>query len=216
MFSPLLDAAAELAAQWHDGTYRKGRWRPIFPGLDGRIPLVAHVSAVALAVARAGFDDATVAAALLHDALEDPHASGLRLDPAALEAATNARVRALVEAVTEPKLGPDGQPMRWQDRKDAYLRTLAAAPVEAAAISLADKQHNLWTMNETLAAGLDVFQSEPGRIGLSAGPAQQRWYVDAVLAATEHHDDPRLDGLRAAVRAELARFERLTGLHRED
>ena len=27
LFSPLVEQAIELAAQWHDSTYRKSRWR---------------------------------------------------------------------------------------------------------------------------------------------------------------------------------------------
>lgn len=220
MFSPTLDAAAELAAEWHDGTYRKGRWRaPVFAYADGeavRTPMMAHLTTVALLVMRAGFDDEAVAAALLHDSVEDANRTGERLRVETLRATMGDRVTALVLDVTEPKEDADGRKLLWQDRKEAYIAHLATAPVEAAAISLADKLHNLWSMNETLAAGLDLFRSTPTRIGLSAGPAQQRWYFDAVLAATEHHDDPRLDTLRTPLRAELARFERLVGLEQED
>lgn len=220
MFPAILDAAAELAAEWHDGTYRKGRWRPAAFALeDGglvRTPMMAHLTAVALLVMRAGFDDETVAAALLHDSIEDANREGVRLRTEALREVMGDRVTNLVLDVSEPKEDTAGAKIDWQDRKDAYIAHLYDAPVDAAAISLADKLHNLWSMNETLAAGFDVFRSGEGRIGLSAGPAQQRWYFDAVLAATAHHDDVRLDGLRADLRGELARFERLVGIDRED
>ena len=69
-------------------------------------------------------------------------------------------------------------------------------------------------MNEGLAAGCDIFARtrypDGTPRGLSAGPEQQRWYFNAVLAATEAHTDPRLDILRARLRAELARFNELT------
>ena len=220
MFSPLLDTAAELAAEWHDGTYRKGRWRaPVF-SLDSdapvRTPMMAHLTTVALLVMRAGFDDEAVAAALLHDSIEDANRAGARLRTEVLREAVGEHVTNLVLDVSEPKQDADGRSLPWQDRKDAYIAHLRTAPVEAVAISLADKLHNLWTVNETLAAGVDVFRSSGERIGLSAGPAQQRWYFDAVLAATDAYADARLDGLRTPLRAELARFERLTGLDFED
>ncbi len=83
LFSPLIEQAAELAAEWHDGTYRKGRWRePVFVLTDGthpRIPMMAHVATVAMTVQRAGFDDETIAAAYLHDTIEDAHASGVQM-----------------------------------------------------------------------------------------------------------------------------------------
>ena len=57
----------ELAAQWHDGTYRKSQWRDAaFEIPDGavlRVPVMVHVTAVALTLQRAGWDDETVAAA---------------------------------------------------------------------------------------------------------------------------------------------------------
>ena len=44
LFSPLVEQAIELAAQWHDSTYRKSRWRdPAFDPPDEavlRVPVV--------------------------------------------------------------------------------------------------------------------------------------------------------------------------------
>ncbi len=212
-FNPLLERAIELAAEWHDGTYRKGRWRAPAFALPGdapvRVPAMAHLTTVALTVQRAWFDDETVAAAFLHDSIEDANRVGARLRREVLEQTMGARVTALVLHVTEPKYDDAGAPLRWQDRKDAYLATIGAAPLEAAAISLADKLHNLWTTNEGLFAGIDVFATGPGRIGLTSGPDKQRWFYRAVLAATVHHTDPRLDALRIALEDELARFDTL-------
>ena len=215
-FSPLLERAVELAAEWHDGTYRKGRWRPALFALPGdtpvQVPMMAHLVAVAMTVLRAGFDDETVAAALLHDSVEDANRAGERMREDAITSAVGARAAALVMDVTEPKLDQSGTPMRWQERKEVYVAHLRTAPLEAAAISLADKLHNLWTTNESIAAGIDVFRSTPERRGLSAGPAQQRWYYAAVLDATAHHTDARVAALHTAVSAQLARFEQLVGL----
>ncbi len=215
-FSPLLERAVELASEWHDGTYRKGRWRPALFALPEaapvRVPMMAHLVAVALTVMRAGYDDETVAAALLHDSVEDANRAGERLRAEVIEAAMGPRVAAYVAALTEPKDDLSGTPMPWQARKDTYLAQLLAAPAEVAAVSLADKVHNLWTTNESMAAGIDPFLSTPVRRGLSAGPEQQRWFYNAVHDATLGHDDGRLVPLRAALQAELARFEALAGL----
>lgn len=212
-FNPFIERAIELASEWHDGTYRKGRWRPpVFALPDDepvRVPTMAHLTAVALTVQRAGFDDETVAAAFLHDSIEDANRIGERLRREVLDVEMGPRVTALVLGVTEPKFDADGRMLRWQARKDAYLDTVRAAPLEAAAISLADKLHNLWTTNESLEAGIDVFSTGPGRIGLTSGPERQRWFYAAVVEATAHHTDARLDGIRAALEAEQARFERL-------
>ncbi len=219
-FSPLVERAVELAAEWHEGTYRKGRWRPapfapppeVEAAVALQIPVMAHVTAVALAVQRAGWDDTTVAAAFLHDALEDRNRWGVGLTREALEAEVGPAVVRLVEVVTEPKRGADGHLLPWRPRKETYVAQLAAGPPEAAAISLADKLHNAWTMAEALAAGVDIFADAPGRRALTAGPAEQAWFLRAVRAATAHHPDPRLDALRAQLGEEVVRFERAAGL----
>ena len=113
--------------------------------------------------------------------------------------------------VTEAKRDAAGRPRSWQGRKEGYVAHLQTAPPPSAAISLADKLHNLWTINEGLRRGLDVFTSQDGRRGLSAGPERQRWFHRAVLDATRHHADVRLDALRERLAEEVERFERLTG-----
>ena len=220
LFSPLIERAIELSAEWHEGTYRKGRWRgePFEPppGEALHVPMVAHVTTVAMTVQRAGWEDAVVAAAFLHDVLEDRNRFEEGMDPAQLAALVGEEVTALVAAVTEPKHDGDGSPLPWRIRKEAYLDVLAAGPAGASAISLADKLHNVWTMNESLAAGVDVFTTGPNRRGLSAGPAAQRWFLRAVLDATRRHDDPRLAPMRTRLEEEVARFERLTGVAAEN
>ena len=215
IFSPLIERAVELAAEWHDGTYRKSRWRAEAFEVPGdaalRVPVIAHVTAVAMTVQRAGWDEATVAAAFLHDAVEDANRHGAALEREVLAERLGDEVAARVMDVTEAKRDAAGRPRRWQERKEGYVAHLKTAPPESAAISLADKLHNLWTINEGLQRGLDVFASGSGRQGLSAGPERQRWFHRAVLDATRHHTDVRLDGLRARLAEEIERFERLAG-----
>lgn len=215
LFSPLIERAIELSAEWHEGTYRKSRWRdepfvsPLGEALH--IPMMAHVTAVAMTVQRAGWEDEVVAAAFLHDVLEDRNRYREGMPRAQLTALMGEEVTALVAAVSEPKHDETGAPLPWRVRKETYVETLAAGPVGAAAISLADKLHNVWTMCESLTSDIDVFTSAPGRRALSAGPEAQLWFFRAVLAATERHDDPRLVPMRARLREEVGRFERVTG-----
>ncbi len=213
LLPPLVEHALELAAQWHDGTYRKSMWRaPAFQdptGAPPQVPVMAHLAAVAGIVQRAGFGPAAVAAAYVHDTLEDPSRHGTRLPRAALADALGDEVTRLVATVSEQKHAADGTPRPWRARKEDYVQQIAEGPPEAAAISLADKLHNLWTMNQALEAGTDIFADGPGRRALSAGPAAQRWYLRAVLDATRAHADPRLAPLRARLEREVARFEAL-------
>ncbi len=213
LFSPLVEQAIEIAAEWHDRTYRKSRWRqrPYDPPPEAvmRIPVMAHLSAVALITQRAGWDDETVAAAFLHDMLEDGNQHRHTMSHEGLVALMGAAVADRVRGVTEPKIGDDGHFLPWRFRKETYVRTLRAGSTESMAISLADKLHNVWTMNQGIEAGLDIFGDGPE--ALSAGPPEQRWYFHAVLAASDRFDDPRLEPMRVRLREEVARFERLTG-----
>ena len=215
LFSPLVERAIETAAEWHAGTFRKGRWTdPCAPPPEAGpapVPAMAHLTAVALVVQRAGWDDATVAAAFLHDALEDPDRFGRYLDRDALAAHVGEDVVRIVEAVSEPKL-EGGTVLPWRTRKEAYLARLGAGPPEAAAVSLADKLHNAYSMASSLEAGVDIFASAPGRRALSAGPEAQLWFFRAVRQATERHRDPRLGPMRDRVDQEVRRFARLAAL----
>lgn len=213
VFSPLVEHAIELAAQWHDQTYRKGRWReePFENPLEDvlQIPVMAHLTTVALTVQRAGWDDATVAAAFLHDIIEDANQFKQEFRHEELKILMGQEVADRVLAVTEQRYDESGNRRRWKDRKVGYVDHLRNAPNEAVAISLADKLHNLWSINESLGQGIDVFEATPERRALTGGPAEQRWFYRSVLEATARHDDPRLAPLRARFEEELHRFERL-------
>lgn len=216
VFSPLVEQAIELAAEWHEGTYRKSRWRaaPFVAPEDTvlRVPAMAHATAVAMIVQRAGWPDPVVAAAFLHDVLEDSNRFGQAMPREQLEALVGEAVVRFVEAVTEPQRTDGGALLPWRVRKETYLERLAAGPPGSAAISLADKLHNAYSMNQSLAEGIDIFTSAAGRRGLSAGPEAQRWFFEAVAAVTERHDDDRLIPLRARLHEEIVRFAALTGL----
>lgn len=118
----LLDTAARLAAEAHAGQTRKG---------DGS-PYIAHPFMVALILARHGFPEPVLAAALVHDVLEDT------ATPASvIEARLGAQVLKLVAAVTNEEL-PD-----WEEKKRRYVARVGRAPEGAKAVCAADKMHNL-------------------------------------------------------------------------
>lgn len=213
-FSPIIEQAIELASEWHAGTYRKGRWRdPSFnlPNGDApKIPVISHVTTVAITVQKAGWDEYTVAAAFLHDILEDPNQLGEIMSFDELSTHMGIQIAKRVAEVSEAKKDAQGNYLKWKARKIGYIEGLKKHSVEAAAISLADKIHNLWSLNESLEVGIDIFQSSRGRKGLSAGPSPQRWFYNAVYEATLHHEDPRLQPMQQRFRIELDRFEALT------
>ena len=209
-FSPLIEHAIELAGQWHAGTYRKGVWRDApFSSPQGnppRVPVMSHVTTVALSVQRAGWGDNSVAAAFLHDVLEDPNRHGQRLSYDDLEKIIGQAVARLVLQVSEQKLDNEGHVRSWKERKIGYIEGLKTHSTEAAAISLADKTHNLWSINESIARGIDVFQDAKHRSALSAGISEQHWFYMRVLEATRLHKDPRLIPMRHRFKLELDRY----------
>ena len=179
-------------------------------GPPAPVPVFSHLTAVALTVQRAGWPAEVVAAAFLHDILEDPNREGERMTRETLAAYVDEGVVTLVQHVTEDGYDESGQKRPWRTRKEAYIAHLEQAPDEAVAISLADKLHNLWTMNQSLDAGLPLFEGGDNFTALSAGPAEQQWFFHALLQATMGHSDQRLKPLRAQLRQELDRFEQLS------
>ncbi|MFG0283712.1 MAG: HD domain-containing protein [Phycisphaerales bacterium JB039] len=116
--------AASMAARLHQGQFRK----------DGRTPYVAHCWRVAMTI-RHVFgcaDEPTIAAALLHDLIEDTTA-----DYDEIAEALGAEVADLVAAMTKNMALPESE------REREYDRRLAAADWRARLIKLADTLDNL-------------------------------------------------------------------------
>jgi (p)ppGpp synthase/HD superfamily hydrolase len=209
-FSPLIEQAIELAAQWHAGTYRKGRWRePPFTPPEGealRVPTMAHVTAVAMTVQRGGWSEEAVAAAFLHDVLEDENRYDQRFRVERMRDLMGEEVTRIVRTLSEEKRDAQGRRRKWRARKEGYLDQLRNGSDEAIAISLADKLHNLWSMNESLARDIGIFTDAPNRRALSAGPEAQRWFYHAVLTLAADRADARLIPLREQLQTEVDRF----------
>lgn len=79
-------------------------------------------------------DEAVIAAAYLHDVLEDT-----RVTEGELEAQFGSRVLQLVVAETENKT------QSWKERKETTIRHLEAAPLEVKILALGDKLSNMRT-----------------------------------------------------------------------
>ena len=121
----LVNKAAAFAAMAHAGVVRK--W-------SGE-PYVEHCERVAARLSALGFGPDVVAAALLHDVVEDTH-----IGPAVLAAEFGAAVAALVMEVTKPKIPKT--PGNRAARKAAMRAHLAGSSHEGASIKLADMIDN--------------------------------------------------------------------------
>ena len=123
-----LERAIRRASEWHRGQDRKG----------STIPYITHPFGVAMILDRIGFAENVVIAGLLHDVVED---CGVGI--ATIEAEFGLAVAAIVSAVSEEKTDASGAKRPRADRKRDHIATVAGSPVEARAVALADKLHNL-------------------------------------------------------------------------
>ncbi len=100
------------------------------------IPYITHPAHVAIILARHGFDENVLAAALLHDVLEDTETT-----PEELGQEFGEQILHLVQELSEPQFD---QPKRetWGLRKKAKLGMLQTASHSTLAIVAADRVHN--------------------------------------------------------------------------
>ncbi len=159
----LVTRAAALSASAHEGQLRK----------DGT-PYAQHPARVAVLLARAGADDALVAAGFLHDVIEDS-----TVDWDEIEATCSTAVANWVAAMTKDMRMPEAP------REAAYKQQLIDAPWQARAVKLADQIDNL--TNAT-----------PAMLDKTAGKA--RWALE--IAAGD--DDPVMLQLRSVLEAALS------------
>ena len=153
-----VEQALRLAAIAHAGQARR----------CSAVPYVEHAFAVAWILDRAGFEEDTVVAGLLHDVVEDTSVTlgeiASRFGPAVAE---------MVGLCSERKTDAQGRKRPWIDRKRDHLADLATAPVEARAIMLADKLHNLISIEIDLQEGRPVWSE------FHAERHQVIWYYQA-------------------------------------
>jgi (p)ppGpp synthase/HD superfamily hydrolase len=131
--SELIAKALEMAERAHAGQTRNG---------SGGMAYIHHPVAVAELLAEHGFDESTVAAALLHDVVEDSDTS---IDEIA--AAFGPRVAELVAALTE-----DESIEPFERRKEAHRRHVEEVGGDALAIYAADKLSNIRVLRRALAS----------------------------------------------------------------
>jgi (p)ppGpp synthase/HD superfamily hydrolase len=118
----LVEKAIRVAVRAHQGQVRR----------VSKLPFFIHPMAVALKLAKHGFSDEVLAAALTHDVLEDTE-----YPPSKLKRELGEKVFNIVKTVTYDKR------LSWDEERKRYLESVQAGSVEAKAVSIADKIHNL-------------------------------------------------------------------------
>ena len=168
----LLTRAYHVAAEAHEGQVRRSG-----------DPYIVHPLAVATILAELGLDDITLAAALLHDAVED---TGLSLD----EVTRNfgPQVAAMVDGVTKlDRVSFDSK----EAQQAATMRKMLVAmakDIRVLLIKLADRLHNMRTIaalprdkQERIAQEtLDVYAPLAHRLGIQG----MKWQLEDLAFAT--------------------------------
>ena len=134
----MIEEAAAFAAQAHHGTFRKGT----------QIPYITHPMEAALIVSGFTDDPEMIAAALLHDVVED---TGVTEEE--IRERFGSRVACLVANETEDKT------KCWRERKGATIQHLKSAPREIKILALGDKLSNMrCTAKDYLVLGDEIWQ----------------------------------------------------------
>ncbi|HET7591204.1 MAG TPA: HD domain-containing protein [Solirubrobacterales bacterium] len=178
--SPLVRAAYEKARVAHEGQVRNG---------SGGMPYLKHPVRVAALLDERGYGEEVVAAALLHDVVED---SDTTLDE--LREKFGDVVAGLVGSMTDDESIDD-----YRQRKAEHRERLAAAPAEAMAIYGADKLTNVSTLRASYA---EEGESVRGEFKVPIELKLEIWEADLALLREKAPELPFLDQLGE----ELTRF----------
>ena len=157
-----IEEAIEVAAEAHQGQYRKGT----------RTPYITHPYAVGLILMEAGCPEAVIVAGILHDTVED---TNLTLE--FIQKHFGEHVAGIVDGCSENKA------LRWRARKTERIEALGSASPEICTVTCADKLHNLRTIiSEYDVIGDTVWDRFHG------GVEDQAWYYRSILGAISDRD----------------------------
>jgi (p)ppGpp synthase/HD superfamily hydrolase len=178
--SALVADALELAREAHAGQIRNG---------SGGMPYVEHPQAVAALLAEHGFGDEVLAAALLHDVVEDSETT-----VAELRQRFGEPVAGLVATLSDDESIED-----YRARKDEHRARVAAADGDAFAIYGADKLTNVAMLRRTYAGQGEAVGDD---FDVPLDLKLEVWDADRELLQREAPELPFLGELEA----ELTRF----------
>jgi guanosine-3',5'-bis(diphosphate) 3'-pyrophosphohydrolase len=175
--SELIARALARAEDAHAGQTRNG---------SGGLPYIEHPRMVAAALASRGYSDATVAAALLHDVVEDSDTTVEEL-----RAEFGDEIADLVAALSD-----DESIESYRERKDEHRRRVADVDGDALAIYAADKLTNMTTLHAAIGAeGMRVADEYKVPLALKL----EVWEADAAMLTATEPGLPLIDPLGEAI-----------------
>lgn len=128
MDSSLLDKAIKFAVNAHHDTERRGKG----------FPYIVHPLEAMAIVATMTPDQELLAAAALHDTVEDTDVTVEQL-----EKEFGRHIAELVEAETDKLLDEGDESATWRERKAAGIRHIAEASLEVKIVAMGDKLSNM-------------------------------------------------------------------------
>ncbi len=166
MNTDLFDRAAKFAIDAHRGGERKGKG----------YPYILHPMEAAVIVSSFTKDPEMLAAAMLHDTVEDTDVTIEQIRQEFGE-----RVATLVHHETSQL--PHDAP--WRDRKQAQADNIAAAPRDSKIVALGDKLSNLRAIAaDYIQIGEDLWK----RFKAPNGKSDILWYYSLLASALEELD----------------------------
>ncbi|XKT74505.1 MAG: HD domain-containing protein [Patescibacteria group bacterium UBA2163] len=152
----LIDTAARIAALAHRQQVRK----------QEDVPYIMHPVAVALSLAQHGFSDEVVAAALVHDVLEDTD-----FPESELRTQLGDEVLRIVHAAS------NDDSLSWEEKKLKYIETVREGGEAVWAVAIADKIHNAKDL-------LASYEKQGAAVWthFKRGKDKKMWFEDAMLA----------------------------------
>ena len=167
----LVSEAIAFAVQAHDGMRRK----------KGEAPYILHPMEAAVIVGSMSDDHSLIAAAVLHDVVED---AGVTAEE--IESRFGKRVRELVESETEDKRAELPASATWRMRKEASLSVLKNTDdIGVLMIWLGDKLANMRSVYRDWKAEGDAMWQRFNQKDVN----EQAWYYVSIADLTERLSD---------------------------
>jgi RelA/SpoT family (p)ppGpp synthetase len=187
----VIRSAYEFAYKAHDGQFRKSEE-----------PYIIHPVSVARVLTELNADRETICSALLHDVVED-----CNISPKEIEEKFGAQVRKIVEGVT--KLGKFSFSSKEERQAENFRKLIVAIAedVRVVLVKLADRLHNMQTLDhmaekkqkEIAKETLEIYAPLANRFGLG----KMKWELEDLSLKYLHPDEfQRIEEMVAASRAQ--------------
>lgn len=160
--------AKEFATKAHAGQVRKA---------DPSKPYIVHPIGVAEILEGLGYDDNVIAAAYLHDVVED---TGYTLEDIKKE--FNSDIASLVDSVSETN-----KDLSWEERKNSMIHSIKQKQLRNKVISCSDKINNIEALTKLLKEnGMKVFNS------FKRSYDKQLWYYKSIYQSLIYGEDENM------------------------